>query len=54
MNGPCGGWPRNYNLPNEPGGCADGGQNKTQCISVKTTQTVCGREQGEIKDFKLF
>ena len=40
MDGPCDGWPRKYNLPNEQGSCADGGQNKTECIHEDYTDCV--------------
>lgn len=45
-------WTRNHNRLNERGGHADGGKDKTGCISTKSPQTVWGLEQERNQRFQ--
>lgn len=45
-------WTRNHNRLNERGGRADGGKDKTGCISTKSPQTVWGLEQERNQRFQ--
>ena len=41
MDGPYDGWPRNYNLPNEQGGWADGGTILLPILTVPSEFLYC-------------